>query len=385
MDVLVVDDSRTTLAFLGKKLEEWGHSVYLAPDGKEAWKIIISSPVEIIISDWLMPKMDGLELCRQVRNTDFGRYLYFILLTARDKKSDLISGLKAGADDYISKPVDLEELRVRLEIAARVIRLEQKLNQKYNEIKKNYFQTIRMFINLIEIFDEEIGGHCRRVARLCLRIAKWKPEFPEKEYQNLEIAGLLHDVGMIGLPREILTKRKTEMNGEEIQLYRSHPVWGESILREIEFLRPVAKMVRSHHEQYNGRGFPDGLRGDELTIGVKILSAASIYDNLIYRGKVKLEDVPDHLYRFRGYQLDPEIADILLEINRENLEEETKKKYLAVALEDLKEGMVIARAVRRSNGALLIPQDTELTGYTIEKLKAYHRVGGIENKVLVYK
>ena len=164
--------------------------------------------------------------------------------------------------------------------------MERKALRRYDEIKRNSYQTIRMFTSLIEVFDEDLGGHCRRTGTLCLDIAKRHPDVSEHEYEEIESAGLLHDIGMIGLPNEILSKKRTERNDDERKHYLSHPERGQIILDEIEFLRPIAKLVRSHHEQFNGRGFPDGLIGDEISVLAMVLSAASIYDNLVYRGNV---------------------------------------------------------------------------------------------------
>jgi len=339
----------------------------------------------MVVSDWMMPEMNGLELCEKIRNAKIERYVYFILVTGQDAQQDIVHGLEAGADDYITKPVNLEELRARIDIGARIVQQERELSRRYKAIRENYFQTIRMFANLIEVFNEELGGHCRRVAKLALRLAKRIPGFPEKDLPVLEATGLLHDIGRVGFPTESISKKVTEMNGDERDFYRSHPIQGEVILKEIEFLQPIAKLVRAHHEQFNGRGFPDGLNSKEIPLLVKIISAVDTYDVLVHRWKIPLEEVPDHLQQQKGYQLDPFLVDHLLEINLENIQEMGARDFLEVVLDDLREGMMLLKNVRTKSGALMMPADTELDSYGIEKLKKYFDLKRITNKLYIHK
>jgi len=385
MHVLIVEDNQVSQRLMKDKLTEWGYTVSSAHNGAEAWQRIESLSVDIVVSDWKMPEMDGLELCRRIRSADLEFYIYFILVTAQDSEEDIVQGLSAGADDYVTKPVKFDELRARMGIGDRIVRLERELTGKYKAIEENYLQTIRMFTNLMEVFNEGLGGHSRRVAELSLKLATRHPGVSEQDYPLVEAAGLLHDIGMVGLPNDLLCKKRTELTGEEHELYLSHPVLGENILKQVEFLRPVAKLVRAHHEQVNGRGFPDGLNGDEIPLLARIVTAAVAYDNLIYKGKVPLEEIPDNFRRFRGYQLDPAIVDQLLEINLENIQKEKGENFREIDLESLIEGMELARDVWMKNGALAMPADTEITDYGIEKLKKYYDLNYIPNTVYVFK
>jgi len=385
MNILVAEDNLVTLNLLEKKLGQWGFEVRTAQNGVEAWERLKSSPVDMVISDWMMPGMSGLELFQRIRDTGFTNYIYLILVSVRDSKRDIVRGLEAGVDDYITKPFELKEFRSRVEIGARIVGLERELSDKYNIIKRNYFQTIHMFANLLEVYDEELGGHCRRVGRLALTLAMRHPAVSEKHYPVVEAAGLLHDVGMVGFPIELLSKRRVEMNADEKQLYMSHPIQGEIILNEIDLLRPVAKLVRSHHEQYNGRGFPDRLAGVEIDLLARIVTAAVAYDHMVYKGKVSLEDLPGSLNSMSGYQLDPDIVDYLLEINMERIQVEGEKNFIEVALDDLEEDMTLASDVRMKTGVLVMPVNTKMTGSGIEKLKSYHELACIDCKVRVKK
>jgi len=385
MNILIVDDNQATLHLHELNLKKWGHTIFLAENGAQALKKLDSQPIDLVLSDWIMPEMDGIELCRTVRDTDYKRYIYFIITSAEKDQQKIIEALKAKADDYIAKPVDYEELQVRIEIGARIIGLERKLKSNYATIEKNFFQTIRTFTNLLEVFDEELGGHCRRVGRESLRLAKMHPEISKKDYRFIEAAGLLHDIGMIGLASGILSKKRTELNLEEKQQYLSHPVRGEIVLNEIEFLQPIAKIIRSHHEQFNGRGFPDGLSGSNLPIAAQIVSAASIYDNLIHKAKMPLEDIPTKLYAMRKYQLEPSVVDILLEVNTENIRKENEKKFFEISIDSLQKGMIIAQDIRMKTGAIIIPAETVLTDYSIEKLKSYRLLQQFDHNIYIFK
>ncbi len=385
MNILVVEDNPATLKLFEKSLVVWGYTVYTAENGKEAWESIEKNKVDIVVSDWVMPEVDGVELCKRIRSEGTEEYIYYILVTSQDSKEDIINGLEAGADDYLTKPINIDELKARVEIGKKFVELEGKALRRYNEIKRNSFQTIHMFTSLIEVFDEDLGGHCRRTGKLCLDIAKRHPKISESEYEIIESAGLLHDIGMIGLPNEILSKKRTERNDDERKHYLSHPVRGQIILDEIEFLRPIAKLVRSHHEQFNGRGFPDGLTGDEISVLAMVLSAASIYDNLVYRGNVTFEEIPLSLQPMVGHQLDPYVVDLLLKINMENIKDEEGRDFQMVDLDDLEVGMVLAREIRMKTGALAMPDNMELSRYSIEKLHSFKNLDCIKDTIYVYK
>jgi putative two-component system response regulator len=385
MHILVVDDQATARQFFEKILKDWGHTVYLAENGSEAWITVLSTTIDMVVTDWMMPEMNGLELCRKIRSAGFDKYIYLILVSGRDTRQDIIRGLEVGVDDYITKPVNREEFHARIEVGERIVHLEKKLRDKHAETERNYYQTIQMFTNLIEVVDEELGGHCKRVAKLCVRLAKFHPGVAREDLSVLKAAGLLHDIGMVGLPKEIVSKKRTEMNGDEKKLYMSHPIQGEIILKEIEILKPISIIVRSHHEQLNGRGYPDGLKGEEIPLLSRIISAASIYDSLVKKWKVPMEDIPDKLQQQRGYQIEGDLIDYLLEINLENIRKEEEKDYLKVSLDELKEGMVLTSSVRMKTGALVLPSLTKLTNHGIEKLTNYRKLDVIADTVCVYK
>jgi HD-GYP domain-containing protein (c-di-GMP phosphodiesterase class II) len=242
-----------------------------------------------------------------------------------------------------------------------------------------------MFTQLLETYNEQLGGPCRRVGKLSLKLAKRHPDVPPEDYPVIEAAGLLHDIGLIGLPATLVTKSITEMTGDEKMLYRTHPERGEMILSEVDLLLPVSRLVRMHHEQINGRGFPDGLTDEQLPAGARLVGAASIYDNFIYRSKFSYDDIPEHLQRYRGYQIDSVLVDLLLEINLSLMQTQAGKSDQLIDIEQLKDGMVLSRDVRMKTGAFVMAANTSIDASSIQKLKRYYELGNIVDKVYISK
>ncbi|WP_084503159.1 HD-GYP domain-containing protein [Desulfatirhabdium butyrativorans] len=385
LSILVVDDNPVTRSVLALKLRQWGYRVAEAENGISAWELLQSSPIQMVITDWMMPDMDGMALSRRIREEITSRYTYIIVVSALDSKPDILKGLQAGIDDYLVKPIDFDHLQARMAIGKRILDLEKGLLVQNELIQQNYFQTIRMVTHLMEAFDEELGGHCRRVGQLARTIGQMHPDVHEADLPVLEAAGFLHDIGMIGLSKAIVGKRETEMTGEEKILYRAHPVQGELILSEIESLKPISRLVRHHHEQINGKGFPDGLKGETIPVLARIISAASIYDSLCHKRKVPIENIPEHLMMLKGYRIEPRLIDMLLEVNRQRIVREQNASVLELPIDELKEGMVLADHIRRPNGALVLSKDTRLSAFTIETLKRFVELAAIESAVSVYR
>lgn len=385
MNILIADDDPVTLKLLSSRLDAWGHNVYQAADGNIAWESIRNTPIDIVVSDWMMPGLDGLDLCRQIRDRQAPNYIYVILISAQDSKADIVHGLESGVDDYITKPIDMDALRARIEIGARIVNLERTLNTKIEIITANHYQTIRMFSQMVEVFDNDLGGHCRRTAKIAVELAGRHPDVGDAEIPIIETAALLHDIGMVGIPKSILSKRRTEMVNDERQLYQSHAAMGARIIGEIEIMKPAALLVGMHHEQYNGKGFPSRLAGDDIPIGAQLISAASIYDNMVHKGKIALDRIADQLQRIRGYLLSPAVVELLLKVNLTQQHDQARRTDEERMLDELKPGMMLAANVHMKTGAFVMAGDTELDAYTIDKLKHYHTIGAISEKVLIRK
>ena len=385
MNVLLVNSDKTTQQLLKKSLNTWGYDVTPVKNGQQALAHLADIEIDIIIADGLMPELNGFELCRKIRLMNFERYIYFILISANDRHQDHVQGLQCKVDDYVTQPLKLDEIKTRLEIGTRIITLERELNQKYQVIKRTYNQSVHLFAHLLESYNKTLGSHSRHVGQLSLKLAQKHPGILSENYPIVETAGLLHDIGLIGLPDTLVTKSVIEMTGDEKAAYMTHSERGEAILNQVDMLRPVARIVRWHHEQVNGRGFPDGLTEKQIPLTAAIVGAASIYDQLTDIQKVPFADIPAKLQPFRGYQLHPELVDILLDIHREKVEEEAKHTYRKVDVKALEAGMTLASDVQLRTGAFVMAADTPLDDQLIDKLKHYYELGNINRNIFIKK
>jgi len=385
MNVLIVDNDPKALNVYEETLSSNKYDLKLVYNGADALELMEVEPVDIVVTAWSMQAMDGIELCRRIYQGGFNRNIYTILISDQEANSELIRSLGTIVNDYIRTPVNPIDLTVRIAIGARVVRLEHRIDRDRVTLKKAYYPTVRTLSHLVNVYDEELGDHSRRVAEVSVKLAQQHPGVSTDDYPTIQAAGLLHDIGMVCVPASILTKSRTEMTANERILFLSHPIQGESILNENDKLRSVAALVRMHHEQHNGKGFPDALTGNQIPMLAKIITAVSTYDNLIHRGKCSLEDAPTKLQRFIGYQIDPTLYDYLIRLNMDNVMKAARKKFREVRLDGLVEGMMLARNVRMKGGAMAMPGQTRITAAMIDKLGQYNEKGYVPNKFYVYK
>jgi putative two-component system response regulator len=284
MNVLVVDDESISRRTAAHTLQQAGYEVTTAQDGREALDILAHDRHRLIVSDWKMPRMDGIELCHAVRSGQFPRYIYFIMLTGQTRSDDTIEGLGAGADDYICKPFNPSELIMRVNIGRRIIGLETR------------DMTIFALAKLAESRDPETGAHLERVRSYCRVIAQNLQNDPWYIHQVDDgFVGLiyqtspLHDIGKVAIPDHILLK-PGRLTKEEFEIMKTHSLHGaatlEAVLAEYPdapFLEMARDIALYHHERYNGSGYPRGIVGDEIPLSARIMALADVYDALTSR------------------------------------------------------------------------------------------------------
>jgi putative two-component system response regulator len=315
--VLLVDDDPITLSLLANTVEGLGHQVTLAKDGCEALQLMRSGSYRMVVCDWEMPEMDGLELCRQIRQRFCGRYVYIILLTVRCGSHAIVDGLNAGADEFITKPFDPQELAVRIRTGERILSLDSR------------DVTIFALAQLAESRDQETGAHVDRVREYCRVIAehlsqqeKYKDVVDGNFIEMIYLTSPLHDIGKVGIPDEILLKAGA-LTPAEFNIMKQHPVTGSMTLDSAIYEYPEAKFLcmardiaRSHHERYDGNGYPDGLAGDAIPLSGRIVALADVYDALttrhVYRPAFTHEKAHQIICEGRGTQFDPDVVDAYL-------------------------------------------------------------------------
>jgi putative two-component system response regulator len=321
MQILIVDDSKVLLLTLKSLLETAGYEVLTASNGADAIRVLEHNPVRMVISDWEMPEMDGLELCRRVRAEEFSGYVYFLLLTSHGSIDEMVQGLSVGADDFITKPYKSEEILARLRAGERILSLETR------------DVAIFALAKLAESRDSETGGHLERVQYYCRTLAQ-EMALLEK-YQNTidsEFIRLmfqtspLHDIGKVGIPDAILLK-PGRLTPEEYTVMKQHTTIAANTLNSslkkfpgVSFLKMARDIAESHHEKFDGTGYPKGLKGEKIPLCGRILALGDVYDALIsrriYKPGMPHEEAKQIILAGTGTHFDPDVVQCFL--NRES-------------------------------------------------------------------
>jgi putative two-component system response regulator len=268
--VLVVDDYAPNAMGMRDLLVASGHTVRVAHNGADALRFASEEPPDLIVLDVVMPGMSGVEVCRELKNRSLTRLTPVVLVTASQDHGHRLDGLDAGADDFISKPLDVPEFRTRVKSLLRMKRLTDELESTE--------AIVTMLGQIVEARDPYTEGHCERLAEYAtaLGTALGLPDF---DIDTLNRGAALHDVGKIGIPDGVLLKQG-RLDADELTLMRQHPVIGDSLCRTVKSLERVRPIVRSHHERTDGRGYPDGLSGKEIPLLAQIVGVVDVFDAL---------------------------------------------------------------------------------------------------------
>jgi putative two-component system response regulator len=266
----VADDQLPNRELLYELLSAQGFKVVMAPDGAEALKQVANEPVDLVLLDVMMPHLNGFEVCEKIKSSPDTYLIPVILITALSEKQDRIEGIKAGADDFLTRPVDRTELLAR-------VRSLLKLKQRTDELERA--ETVLFTLaRSIEGKDPYTHGHCERLAEYSATLATHLG-LPEEQVIALRRAGVVHDIGKIAVPDSILLK-PSKLTREEWKLVQEHPIVGERICEPLKSFRLVLPVIRHHHEKFNGSGYPDGLAGENIPITARVLQIVDVYDAL---------------------------------------------------------------------------------------------------------
>lgn len=314
MQILVVDDDPMSTNLLKVTLDAAGHEMVVARSGREALEILGRTAIRFVISDWEMPGMSGPELCQTIRATEFNRYVYIMLLTARNDRASTVAGLAAGADDFLHKPFEREELSVRIRTGERIVSLETR------------DVTIFALARLAESRDPESGAHLERVrnyARCLAQDLMGRAELRlgiDSPYVNLiYLTSPLHDVGKVAIPDNVLLK-PGRLDPDEFEVMKTHTTLGSQTLAaavrefpEARFLRMAQQIALTHHERYDGRGYPNGLQGQDIPLCGRITALADVYDALTSRRVYKAASTHDvarsMILKDAGTHFDPLVVE----------------------------------------------------------------------------
>lgn len=335
--ILVVDDEPVVTEIIRQILSADGHAISIAHSGKEALGILRRHEPELMLTDLMMPEMDGAELFRKVKQ-QYPR-VGVVIVTAISDVDRAVSLMTEGAYDYVTKPFDARALRIRTqralerhrmaleleeyrrELELKVARQTAQIRAGLKAVNRAYRATLVALSVVLEARDRQTGAHADRVVYHVLLLAR-KMGLKQDQLISLEQGAILHDIGKVGIPDSILLK-PGPLTPEEMEVIKSHPIIGCKIIENIPYLHPAMKVVRHHHEWYNGEGYPDGLKGKEIPIVARIFSVADAYDAMTsdrpYRKAFSEEHALEELRRCAGTQFDPDVVDLFTSLSSEEL------------------------------------------------------------------
>jgi len=389
--ILVVEDDAALLDVIVSNLQlEPSFAVFGAVGGMEGLAKAQEIQPDLIISDYRMDDMDGFELCQKVKQTPALADTIFILLTAATGTEQKIQGLDLGADDYLRKPYDYDELISKVKAFLRIKTLQDELQRDKMELaalneqlERSCIAIINLLTHLIELRIPNAAARSKRIADVARWIAE-RLDVEKKDIENITIAALLHELGKIGIPDHML-KPLYEMTNEEFSIFQQYPVLGQLSLEGIERLREASIIIRHHLENVDGTGYPDRLRNDEIPLGSRILrvlvefeTLIAAHTNLTPQQAVRLLDVE------KGRKFDVKVIELLreyVEVNQSSWSDD--KIHLSVF--DLKGGMVLARDLRTSKGIKLLPKGYVIRDGMIERILNHHKLDPIVSGVYVFR
>jgi putative two-component system response regulator len=287
--VLVVEDDAQNARLLTRLLAADGFLVDVVGDGAAALAAVGQRPPDVILLDWMLPKLTGIEVCERLKRDRTTRLIPVVLLTALDARENRLAGINADADDFLTKPYNAEELRARVQSLVRLKRYTDELD---------YAESVITSLALtVEARDATTDGHCQRLAYYATALGA-AVGMSEDGIASLDRGGYLHDVGKIGIPDTILLK-PGQLTREEYTRMQQHTVIGERLCGNLRSLAPVRPIVRHHHERLNGSGYPDGLRGAAIPLSAQIVGVVDAFDAITmsrpYRAARSREQAFDEL------------------------------------------------------------------------------------------
>jgi response regulator RpfG family c-di-GMP phosphodiesterase len=393
---LVVDDEPQACDAMRTYLTGRGLQAYTAPNGEEALSFIAEHAPEVTLLDLRMPVMNGLEALKRIKKTSYDGEV--IVVTAVSDLKVALECVRNGAFGYILKPVNFDSLGVEIDKALERRRLtlenrdyqknlEKKVAEKTTEVRallarqeNSFYQTINMFVDLMGMYDPFASGHAKRVAVLADMTAK-AMGLSVKECEDIEIAGLLHDLGRMGMPERVREEPLDRLTDDELAKLTDQTLFAQRLLKIIDRLDVPGVIIRSHLERFDGKGFPDGLKGTEIPLPSRILAVANAYDEVRNRrrfsGEQFMKTMSDDtlaisaLQQGGGKQFDKLVVRAFLETLHE-LKIKQKNAY-TVTLRQLKEGLVLAENIVAENGKLLLAEGNKLSVVQIAKIWNYHK------------
>lgn len=337
--ILVVDDDTSNLKMANRILSGENLRVSCLKSGEDATKFLQENRPDLILLDIHMPGMNGFDTIVAIRENKETADIPVIFLTADDDSNTEKKGLEAGAMDFIKKPFVPEVLLLRVRHTIELIRLQtnlayevekktQEVTAQHEKLEKISRQIATTLSGAIDAKDTYTNGHSTRVAKYSREISR-RAGFSEEVQDDIYMMGLLHDVGKIGIPDAIINK-PAKLTDEEYSIIQKHPVTGAKILKNITEFPKLSTGARWHHERFDGKGYPDGIAGEEIPMEARIIAVADAYDAMSsrrsYRDVLPQAKVREEVEKGKGTQFDPVFAEIMLSMIDEDRDYQMREK-----------------------------------------------------------
>lgn len=340
--IMIVDDTPLNLMILEEILGRQGYRVSAFTRGDMALKAVTENSPDLILLDIMMPEMSGFEVCRLLKQDNKLREIPVIFISALDDTASKVNAFSEGGVDYITKPFNDDEVRARVGTHLKLRRTQLELEQyshhledmvkvKVKEILNSQMATLVAISNLAELRDDKTGQHIDRTRILCRKLAqklkdapKYSDRITESFVENIYYAAPLHDIGKIGIPDKILLK-PGKLTPEEFEIMKIHSTIGMATLKRVldmypqnGFIEMGVALTRSHHEKWNGEGYPDGIAGEAIPLSARIMALVDVYDALRserpYKKALTHEESVTIILEGAGQQFDPDIVEAFLDI-----------------------------------------------------------------------
>lgn len=337
--ILVVDDDTANLRMASRILSTEKMRVSCLKSGEDAVKFLHENRPDLILLDIHMPGMDGFDTIAALKKGKVTADIPVIFLTADDDSNAETRGLEAGAMDFIKKPFVPEVLLLRVRHTIDLVRLQtdlsrevekktQEVMEQHEKLERMSMQIVKALSAAVDAKDTYTNGHSTRVAEYSREIARHAGLSKEVQ-NNIYMMGLLHDVGKIGIPDAIINK-PVKLSDEEYSIIQNHPVMGAKILKNVTEFPKLSTGARWHHERYDGKGYPDGISGEDIPMEARIIAVADAYDAMSsrrsYRNVLPQEQVRAEVEKGKGTQFDPVFAEIMLSMIDEDTDYQMREK-----------------------------------------------------------
>lgn len=344
-NIMIVDDTPENLRLLSDMLKNKGYLLRTLPSGKLALKAIENEKPDLILLDINMPEMNGYEVCEILKKDVRFKDIPVIFVSALNDTLDKVKAFNVGGIDYVSKPFQVDEVNARIETHLKIKELQDRLeyhntnlrdivSKQVKEITEGQMATITAMTKLAEERDDDTGHHIDRTSEFCKMLAKgakdreiYTDKITEKFIENVFHASPLHDIGKVAIPDAILLK-PGKLTFEEFEIMKTHTNHGARYLNGVlarfpknEFVRTGARIAISHHEKWDGSGYPVGTSGEKIALEGRIMAIADVYDALrskrVYKDAFSHEKSVAIIFEGKGKHFDPHLTDVFMDLNKE--------------------------------------------------------------------